>query len=136
MASRFPRLLAATLWFIAAVQFVLGAAFLAAPEQTAQLLGLGIAPGWTNWLFGMMAARFLGFGFGMGVAARSPSEARSWIAVMIGVQAIDWIVTLKYLALGAVTLSQVSTASFLPILFVAVLSAAMPKSAAVQEGRQ
>lgn len=135
MASRFPRLLTATLWFIAAVQFVLGAAFLAAPERTAQLLGVGVAPGWANWFFGMMAARFLGFGFGMGVAARWPSEARSWIAAMIGVQAIDWIVTLKYLALGAVTLSQVSTASFLPVLFVVVLSAAMPKSAAVQRGR-
>lgn len=136
MESRFPRLLAATLWFIAAVQFVLGAAFLAAPEKAAQLLGLGVAPGWANWLFGMMAARFLGFGFGMGVAARSTSEARSWIAVMIGVQAIDWIVTLKYLALGAVTLSQVSTASFLPIMLVVVLLAAMPRSAAVQGGRQ
>lgn len=136
MESRFPRLLAATLWFIAAVQFVLGAAFLAAPERTAQLLSLSVAPGWANWLFGMMAARFLGFGFGMGVAARRPSEARPWIAVMIGVQAIDWIVTLKYLALGTVTLNQVSTASFLPVMFVAVLSAAMPRSAAVQGGRQ
>jgi hypothetical protein len=126
--SRFPRLLSSTLWFIAIVQFVLGVAFIAAPEQAAHALGLAPAPGWANWLFGMMAARFLGFAYGMGVAARDPSGARSWIAAMVGVQAIDWVVTLKYLVLGQVTLAQVSTASFLPVLFVVALMAAMPRS--------
>ncbi len=130
MSSRFPRLLAATLWFTAVVQFVLGAAFLAAPEQAAHVLGLSPAPGWANWLFGMMAARFLGFAFGMAVAARNPAGARSWITAMIGIQVIDWIVTLKYLALGAVTLAQLSTASFLPILFVVALAIAMPRPVA------
>lgn len=130
MASRYPRLLAATLWFVAVVQFVLGAAFLVAPEQAAHALGLSPAPGWANWLFGMMAARFLGFAFGMAVAARNPAGARSWIVAMIGVQATDWIVTLKYLALGAVTLAQVSTASFLPVLFVVGLAVAIPRSVA------
>lgn len=130
MASRFPRLLTATLWFVAVVQFVLGVAFLAAPEQAAYALGLSPAPGWANWLFGMMAARFLGFAVGMGVAARNPAGARSWIIAMIGVQAIDWVVTLKYLALGAVTLAQVSTASFLPVLFVIALTIAMPRPVA------
>lgn len=127
MVSRFPRLLAATLWFVAVVQFVLGAAFLAAPEQAVHALGLSPAPGWANWLFGMMAARFLGFAFGMAVAARNPVRARSWIVAMIGIQTIDWIVTLKYLALGGVTLTQVSTASFLPVLFVIGLAVAMPR---------
>ena len=135
MSSRYPRLLATTLWFVAAVQFVLGVAFLAAPEQAAHALGLAPAPGWANWLFGMMAARFLGFAFGMAFAARNPANARSWIAVMIGIQAIDWIVTVKYLALGAVTLAQVSTASFLPVLFVIALSVAMPRPVAVTRVR-
>lgn len=135
MISRFPRLLAATLWFVAIVQFVLGAAFLAAPEQAAHALGLSPAPGWANWLFGMMAARFLGFAFGMAVAARNPVGARSWIVAMIGIQAIDWIVTLKYLALGAVTLTQVSTASFLPVLFVIGLAIAMPRTVAATGAR-
>ena len=82
MSSRYPRLLATTLWFVAAVQFVLGVAFLAAPEQAAHALGLAPAPGWANWLFGMMAARFLGFAFGMAFAARNPAGARSWIAAI------------------------------------------------------
>lgn len=131
MTSRFPKLLRATLWVIAVIQFVLGTAFLAAPEQTANMLGLSVAPGWANWLFGMMAARFLGFGYGMVVAARNPDKARPWIKAMIAIQAIDWLVTLKYLSAGAVTLAQVSTASFLPVVFVVVLIIGLARPARV-----
>lgn len=127
MASRFPKLLRSTLWVIAVVQFVLGAAFLAAPEQAAHTMGLSVAPGWANWLFGMMAARFLGFGYGMVVAARDPDKARPWIKAMVAIQAIDWLVTLKYLFAGAVTLAQVSTASFLPVVFIIVLVIGLPR---------
>lgn len=127
MESRFPKLLKFTLWAIAAVQFVLGTAFLLAPEWTAHRLGLGVAPGWTNWLFGMMAARFLGFGYGMVVAANNPERGRPWIVAMIAIQAIDWVVTLKYLFAGAVTLAQVSTASFLPVVFLVLLVICLPR---------
>jgi len=75
-----------------------------------------------------MAACFLGFGYGMVVAARNPDNARSWIRAMIGVQAIDWLMTIKFLPSGAVTLAQVSTASFLPAVFVLVLVLLMPSS--------
>lgn len=121
MTRRFPFWLNATLWFIAIIQFVLGLAFLAVPEQAAAHLGLSAAPGWTNWLFGMMAARFLGFGYGMLMAQRRPEQAGPWLQAMLVIQALDWLVTVKYLYLGAVTLAQVSTASFLPLLFVAAL---------------
>jgi hypothetical protein len=121
MSPRFPTWLNLTLWFIAIIQFTLGVAFLAIPEQAAQTLGLSAAPGWANWLFGMMAARFLGFGYGMVMAVRQPEQARPWLTAMIAIQAMDWLVTLKYLYIGAVTLAQVSTASFLPVLFVASL---------------
>jgi len=117
-----------TLRFIALVQFVLGLAFLFVPELTARAFGLSQAPGWTNWLFGMMAARFLGFGYGMLLAARDPANSVGWIKAMIGIQAIDWVVTLYYVSLGAVTLAQVSTASFLPLIFVILLFAAYPRT--------
>lgn len=136
MASRFPKLLPGTLWIIAVVQFVLGTAFLAAPERAAHALGLSAAPGWTNWLFGMMAARFLGFGYGMVIAARDPGNTRPWIKAMIGIQVIDWVVTLKYLFAGAVTLAQVSTASFLPVLFVVALVIGLQASSASFGARQ
>lgn len=127
MHSEHPRLLVFTLRFIAFVQAFLGLAFLIAPEATSELLGLKPAPGWANWLFGMMAARFLGFAYGMWIAAKDSAGARSWIVSMIAVQAVDWLVTLKYLANGAVTLAQVSTASFLPVLFVIALAVSLPR---------
>ena len=48
---------------------------------------------------------------------------------MIAIQLIDWGVTIKYLALRAVTLEQVSTASFLPLLFVVLLAIGSPRRA-------
>ena len=121
LTSRHPRMLRFTLRFIAVVQFVLGAAFLIAPERVASLLGLATTPGWANWMFGMMAARFLAFGYGMLVAARDPAGNLPWVGSMIVVQLIDWGVTFKYLLTGAVTLAQVSSASFLPLVFIALL---------------
>ena len=119
-----------TLRLIALVQIVLGLAFLLAPDLTAAALSFAKAPAWTNWLFGMMAARFLGYGYGMLLAANQPWQARSWISSMIGVQAIDWLVTLLYLWRGDVTLAQVTTASFLPVIFIAVLWVHFPRGTA------
>lgn len=121
------KLLSPTLRLIAIVQFVLGLGFALAPEASAHWLGLSPAPGWANWLLGMMAARFLAFGYGMWWAAARPAQARLWIQCMVFVQAVDWLVTLKYLALGVVTLAQVSTASFLPVLFILVLVLGRPR---------
>lgn len=129
MTSRYPRLLRATLIFIAVVQFILGAAFLLMPQTAVQTLGLSATPDWANWLFGQMGARFIGFGIGMLVAARNFTQALPWIWAMILVQAMDWIVTLKYLLAGSVTLPQVSTAPYFPLLFIALLLIAMPRTA-------
>ena len=82
-------LLRITLYVIAVFQFVLGAAFLANPAGTARLLGLPPAPGWTGWLFAMMAVRFLGYGVGMLAAARDPRRHLLWIDTMIAIQAVD-----------------------------------------------
>lgn len=128
LTSSYPRTLSATLRLIAVIQLVLGVGFLFAPEGTAAALGLSPAPGWANWMFGMMAARFLAYGYGMLVAARNPSAHLPWLQSMVVIQLIDWIVTIKYLWVGAVTLAQVSTASFLPLVFVALLWCAWPRA--------
>ena len=96
------------------------------------LLGVAflVAPGQTSQLFGMMAARFLGLGYGMALAARNPLANLSWVRAMIAIEAIDWIVTLYYLTAGAVTLAQVTTASFLPASFVILLRVSFPKPVA------
>lgn len=129
MISRHPRLLRATLIFIALVQFLLGTAFLLAPHAAVHALGLSATPEWANWLFGQMGARFIGFGVGMLVAARNFAQAAPWIWTMIFVQAVDWIVTLKYLLAGSVSLPQVSTAPYFPVLFIMLLLIAMPRTA-------
>jgi hypothetical protein len=121
-----------TLWFIALVQFILGAGFLLAPEGMAAALQLPATPGWANWMFGMMAVRFLGFGYGMLLAARDPLRHRPWLAAMVAIQAVDWLVTARYLLAGAVTLSQVSTAPFLPLLFIGVILWCWPRGTAAQ----
>ena len=118
-----------TLRVIAVVQWTLGTAFLLSPQGAAQALGLAPAPAWTDWLFGMMAARFLGFGWGMWLAARAPSPHLPWVQAMLGIQAVDWAVTVLHLLRGDVTLAQVSTASVLPLVFMALLWWSWPRRA-------
>ncbi len=65
------------------------------------------------------------------VASLNPGRHIAWIKAMIGIQAIDWIATMAYLLTGAVTLSQVTTAAFLPLVFIAILITNRPTGGAV-----
>jgi len=116
------RLLRGTLITIGVFQLVLGTVFLAAPAATAHLLNLRppAAP-WMNWLFAMMAVRFLGYAYGMFTAAKDPARHRAWITSMIAIQAVDWIATIGYVAAGDLTLRQVTAAAIAPVLFIAAL---------------
>ena len=122
-------LLKRTLVLIGVVQVVLGAVLLV-PGLAATLLDLDPAPGWVDWMLVMFAARALGFGYGMFLAARDPQAHPGWIRAMVGIQVIDWVGTIGYLLAGQVTLAQVTTAAFLPVVFVAVLLARFPRQPA------
>jgi hypothetical protein len=122
------RILRSTLILIGVFQVILGSIFLLIPAQFSSMFNLEQAPAWVYWLFAMMGARFLGFAVGMFFAARNPYEHRYWIAIMVGVQALDWFGTIFYLLTGAVSLATVTTAAFLPILFVIVLVTQFPRS--------
>jgi hypothetical protein len=113
----------ATITLIALVQIALGVIFTLSPGMFPAIMGLPAAPAWTDWIFAQFGARALGFAFGMLLALRDTRRYASWIAAMIGVQAIDWIATILAVTAGKVTLAQVSTAALLPILFIAVLGA-------------
>lgn len=116
------RPLRVTLAVIGVFQLVLGLLFVLAPFAADDLLRLDPAPpAWAEWLFVMMGARFLGFAYGMALAARDPERHIGWIDAMIAIQLIDWAGTLVYLANGGVTLAQVTTASVAPPVFVALL---------------
>jgi hypothetical protein len=106
---------------------VLGVVFALAPTQFSSMLGLAAAPVWVYWMFWMFSARALGFAYGMFLAARDPVRHIHWIQAMIGVQAIDWLATMYFVLTGAVTLAQVSTASFLPLIFIAMLVKFYPR---------
>ena len=125
-----------TLVFIGVVQMVLGLAFALVPTQFSAMLGLAAAPTWVYWMFAMFSARAFGFAYGMFLAARDPIKHVAWIRAMIGVQAIDWLATTYYVLTGAVTLAQVTTASFLPIIFIALLVGFYPRQqTALQNAR-
>ncbi len=119
-------LLKRTLVVIGIVQLVLGVMFLV-PGLFASAVGLEEAPGWVDWLFAMLAARALGFAYGMFLAARNPRRHLAWIRAMIGIQAIDWVATITYLITGAVTFAQVTTAAFLPLVFIVILGRYSPE---------
>lgn len=121
------RPLRVTLVFIGVVQLVLGAAFALAPARFGAMLGLPETPTWVYWMFCMFSARALGFAYGMFLAARDPARHIHWIQAMIGVQAIDWLATMYFVLSGVVTLAQVSTASFLPIIFIGMLVVFYPR---------
>jgi hypothetical protein len=55
------------------------------------------------------------------LAARDPERNESWINTMIGIQLIDWISTLAVLVTGTLALRNVTSAVFLPPLFIAAL---------------
>lgn len=123
------RILKTTAAVIAIAQFGLGLGYLLAPAAFNGMLGLSVAPAWTAWPFAMLGARFLALGFGMVLVVRDPIANRGWIQAMIAVQALDWVGTMVYLLAGTVTLSQVATASFLPVVFIAGLVAGYPRKA-------
>lgn len=120
-------ILRVTLVVIAAFQILLGIAFLFAPSPFAASVGLAATPGWVPWMFAMFSARALGFAYGSVLAMRDPYRHRSWITAMIGVQGIDWLATMFFLAQGVVTLPQVSTAAFMPVVFIAGLVFTYPR---------
>ena len=126
------RLTIATITFF---QLILGFVFLFFPSQFAALVGLDPAPAWVAWMFAMFTARAWGFAAGMVLAFRDPTRHRAWLAIMVGVQAIDWIATVAFLSLHAVTLAQVSTAAFLPVAFIVLLLLTFPRRAAQREAR-
>jgi hypothetical protein len=100
-------------------QLCFGALFLLAPSIAQHLFGLTPdAPAWAHWLVAMLAARFIGYAAGMFVASGAPHRHVAWINTMIFIQLVDWMATLFYLSTSDLTFRQVSTASFLPIVFV------------------
>lgn len=105
--------------FTGVVQLFFGVLFTFAPAAASTVFRLHpTAPSWVDWLFVMMGARFLGYGFGMFVAAHDPRANVAWINTMIVVQIADWLSTIGYLLAHDVSFSNVAPAAVLPVVFV------------------
>ena len=124
-----------TIVLIAVVQIAVGLIFTLSPATFSALTGLPPAPAWTDWIFALFGARALGFAFGMLIALRDVQRHASWLAAMIGIQAIDWIAAILALQSGKVGLAQVTTAPFLPVLFIVVLALELRRQRVVSQGR-
>lgn len=121
------RILRITLGVIALFQVFFGAVFLVAPSAIIAAFGLEPVPAWAPWIFALFSARAFGFAVGMIVAMRDPRRHAAWIWTMVGVQAIDWMATVAFIASGALTIAQASTAAFMPIVFIVALLLTMPR---------
>ncbi len=119
-----------TLVVVGIAQIFFGIAFTFAPAKFSAILGLEEAPQWAYWMFSMFGARAFAFAYGMFLARRDPIKHIHWIQAMIAVQVIDWLGTLYYLANGGITLSQVASASYLPLIFIVMLVVFYPREKA------
>ena len=116
-----------TLVVVGIAQIFFGVAFTFAPAKFSAMLGLSPAPQWAYWMFSMFGALCFAFAYGMWLAMRNPIKNIHWIQAMIVVQIVDWLGTLYYLANGGITLVQVASASYLPLIFIILLVTFYPR---------
>ena len=109
------------LWIIAVSQLVLAALTLFAPLQFFTWMGLSTPAPDNGYMIGMLGARFLAYGIGMAMLARSARPSRFWIANMALIQAVDLGLALAYVGAGIV---PVAVAAF-PALNAALFTAGL-----------
>ena len=90
------------LWVVAASQLVLGTLTLLAPTQFFLIMGLSAPSADNKYMLGMLAARFLAYGFAFVALARAKTPDASWIRNMVLVQLIDFGVGLFYVVSGII----------------------------------
>ena len=113
---------------IGVVQVILGMLYLFVPSQFLTMQGLSAPGADIAYPLGMLAARFLAYGFGMFFIAREPEKNLFWINNMILIQAVDLAVGIFYTASGVVALSHSVFPMFNAILFIILLSLWRPKA--------
>ncbi len=106
---------------VGVLQIALGVAYLLLPHPFLHAMGHSIPQADINYPFGMLASRFLAYGFGMFVIARDPLRHRFWIRNMVFIQIVDLAVGLFYTAEGTVSLSLSAFPMFNAALIAALL---------------
>ena len=119
--------LSIVLGMVGVAQLVLGICLLIIPQQFAAWMGLSPTGTDINYLFGMLAARFLAYGVGMFVVARSQESNRFWIDNMAFIQAVDLAVGLFYTLNGTLAIKVSAFPMFNASVFMLLLVLWRPK---------
>lgn len=90
---------------VGGIQLCLGALYLLVPRQMLAWMGHSAVGDDIAYPLGMLAARFLGYGALLLLAAREPERHRSLILGMVAIQLIDLSVGGYYTLTGTVRLS-------------------------------
>ncbi len=109
------------------LQIALGGAHLLAPGAITVWMKLTPAPHDANYAYGMLASRFIAYGIGMFIIARTPRENIFWIKNMILIQLLDLAVGLFYTGQGTLTLSSSGFPMFNAALITLLLIVWRPK---------
>lgn len=112
---------------IGVVQVILGLLYLFVPKLFLTIQGLSTPGAGIAYPLGMLAARFLAYGFGMFFIVREPEKNLFWINNMILIQAVDLAVGIFYTATGVVALAHSALPMFNATLFIILLSLWRPK---------
>ncbi|OBB81471.1 hypothetical protein A5760_16430 [Mycobacterium colombiense] len=104
------------------IQIICGTMYLARPTAVGAMLGAAsAAPPWVNFVLATAGARFIGYGIGMLAAAKAPPRHQLWITTMLGIQSVDLVATLIYVANGSLPDRHFLFGAALPLLWVGLL---------------
>ena len=116
------------LLIVAVSQLVLGLAVISVPGPFLATMGLSVPPADTNYMLGMLGARFLAYGIGMLALARSAAPDPLWIRNMVLVQLIDLAAGLYYLGTGVIGIRTAAFPMFNAALFASLLWLWQPRA--------
>lgn len=107
---------------IGIIQIICGATYLGYPSAVGAMLGVtSAAPTWVAFVLATAGARFIGYGIGMPAAAKDPTDYRLWITTMLGIQSVDLLASLIYVANGTLPARHFLPGAALPLLWVGLL---------------
>ncbi|WP_131357911.1 hypothetical protein [Aquitalea sp. USM4] len=108
---------------VGVIQLLLGLLYLFVPMHMLQWMGHSPVPADTAYPLGMLASRFMVYGFMLCIAARNPEENRLLVSGMTGIQLVDLLVGIYYTGTGIVSLHlsgfPMFNAAWISLLFLA-----------------
>ncbi|OBF59449.1 hypothetical protein A5756_05630 [Mycobacterium sp. 852002-53434_SCH5985345] len=135
------RVLSIALAVLGLIQIANGAVSLVAPSVVAEMYGAPAGSPGVHFLLATAGARFIGYGIGMVAAAWAPRRHQLWIITMLGIQVVDFVAIMVFIADGTFPVSRFGPTVALPLVWVVVLGWVSmrnrrPSSASEQESTQ